>query len=147
MTKATKQTKTQRQAKLRNAPAVQPKPRGRKPKAQAMVIAMPAPEPIVRTTKSVVRDVFKVKAHNGILRDDVVGMAIKSAFLGEDNGRVACDNMLRDNGLQVGRWDGKNIGMLRMNITNVARAILRNGGTFVVRGKLYDAETGLTKIS
>lgn len=131
-----------RAARGRKVGTTQPKAK----RTRAVVIALPAPEPIVRVTKSVVRDVFKIKAQNGILRADVIGTAIKSAFLGANDGREACDELLKDNGLEVGRWAGKNTGMLRMNLTNVARAMLRNGGTFAVRGKLYDATKGLKQV-
>lgn len=87
---------------------------------------------------SVVPQSFKTKAgREGVMRADDLGKAIKDAFLGAKSPRDAVDALLNDNGLDVGRWTGKNTGMLRMNVTNVLRGLRRNGNTVIVRGKKF----------
>lgn len=135
MTKHAKKTKVERQT-LR-AP--------RKAK-KATIHALPA-KPEAKVIKgSVVPASFKIKAGKaGIMNSDDLGTAIKNAFLfhgsndrsAQDTARIATDELLQDNGLDVGRWNGKNPGMLRMNVTNVLRGIRRNGESVVIRGKSF----------
>lgn len=96
---------------------------------------------------SVVPQFHKAKAgREGIMRHDDLGAAIRDAFLGangatkEAAARNAVDALLADNGHATGRWAGKNVGMLRMNVTNVLRGMRRNGNTVVVRGKKFQPE-------
>lgn len=87
---------------------------------------------------SVVPQSFKTKAgRDGVMNGDDLGAAVKDAFLGGKSARDAVDALLNDNGLEVGRWAGKNPGMLRMNITNVLRGLRRNGKDVLVRGKKF----------
>lgn len=116
----------------------------------ATVHPLPAPKPEAKPAKgSVVPQRFKVKAgKSGVMNGDDLGTAIKNAFLfhgsndrtAQETARIATDELLQDNGLDVGRWAGKNPGMLRMNVTNVLRGIRRNGEPVIVRGKSYKAQ-------
>lgn len=126
-TKAT--TKTRAIVRKRKAPA--------KGKAKAEVVELAE----VRKGRSVVPSFYKAKAgKSGVLRADDLGTAIADAFLGAASAREACDALLQENGLDVGRWAGKNPGMLRMNLTNVLRGARRNGATILVRGKKFQPE-------
>lgn len=97
---------------------------------------------------SVVPASFKTKAGKaGIMNADDLGAAIKNAFLAagsndrsaQESARDAVDALLTENGLDVGRWTGRNPGMLRMNVSNVLRAMRRNGENVLVRGKVFKA--------
>lgn len=119
--------------------------KGKKRKAKSADVHPITPKVI---KGSVVPANFKAKAGKaGIMNNDDLGQAIKNAFLAagsndltpQASARIAVDELLQDNGLDVGRWAGKNPGMLRMNITNVLRGIRRNGESVMVRGKAYKA--------
>lgn len=134
--KAAKKMKTERTA--------QRAPRRNK---KAEVHALPKPE-AQPARGSVVPASFKAKAGKaGIMNGDDLGTAIKNAFLAAgsndltpaQSARIACDELLQENGLDVGRWEGRNPGMLRMNISNVLRGIRRNGESVTIRGKSFKA--------
>lgn len=102
----------------------------------------PTPAPVEVTPAprigSVVPKALKAKAgKEGIFRNDALGEAVRSAFLGANSPREACDAILLENGLDQGRWEGKNPGMLRMNLTNVLRGMQRNEKEVRVRGKRF----------
>lgn len=134
MSKTTTKAKTKTKATTKRAIVRKRKPTAKNaPKAE--VVALPVRK------GSVVPVFYKAKAgKSGVLRADDLGTAIADAFLGAASPRVACDALLRENGLDVGRWEGKNAGMLRMNVTNVLRGARRNGNTILVRGKKFQPE-------
>lgn len=150
MTKATakKQTKTERQAALR-APR---KDKGKKRKSADVVTITPEPDAIPAPATgpikgSVVQAHWKAKAGKvGVWRSDKLNDAVRNAFLSESSNevepaaaaRIATDKILSENGLDVGRWAGKNAGMLSMNLRNVLRGLLRNDGVVFVYGKKID---------
>lgn len=145
MTKHAKKTTRNTPSPKRTAKAAPALPAPRKAK-KATIHALPAPEAPKVIKGSVVPAAFKAKAgKSGILNADDLGAAIKNAFLfhgandltPQESARLAVDELLTENGLDVGRWEGKNPGMLRMNVTNVLRGIRRNGESVIVRGKAY----------
>ncbi len=157
-TNTKKQTKTERQSNLRRgqlaAPDAgldnQPKAKRGKAKESAQVVQLPAPETkeALVVGRSVVHAVYKAKAtKSGVWKDDRIHVAIRNAFLEESSStvlpaqaaRIATDRILSDNGLDVGRWEGKNPGMLSMNLSNVLRGLLRNDGQVIVYGKTINA--------
>lgn len=134
-TETTKNTARTTKGKALAAPAKRTK--------QADVVPLEQPKVL---KGSVVPAQFKTKAGKaGIMNGDDLGMAVKNAFLAhgsndrtaQESARLAVDELLADNGLDAGRWAGKNPGMLRMNITNVLRGIRRNGESVIVRGKAF----------
>lgn len=132
----TKTTRATRNAKSADAKALAaPLKRGKKAEVQVLPKAV---------TKSVVAKAWKSKAGKaGVWKSDAVRDAITSAFLAEGGNdvdpkvaaRKATDAILSENHLDAGRWEGKNPGMLSMNLGNVLRAIQRNDGAVFVRGK------------
>ncbi len=115
----------------------------------ATIHVLPVPDAKV-VKGSVVPATFKAKAgKSGVMNGDDLGAAITNAFLAagsndltaQESARIACDELLNDNGLDVSRWPGKNPGMLRMNVTNVLRGIRRNGESVLVRGKSFKPVT------
>jgi hypothetical protein len=125
------------------APAITPKAAKAAKARRVKVVTEAEDKP---ESSSVVKASFKERARatGGILRNDRIGTAIKNWFLAQDGkltpqqqARKAVDALLAANQLEDGRWAGKNVGMLRMNITNVARAMLKRGESFTVDGKTY----------
>ena len=111
----------------------------------ADVIVLPEPGAI---NGSVVAQHWKAKAgKSGVWRNDKLDDAVRSAFLAaggtdidpQEAARIATDAILQENGLDVGRWSGKNAGMLSMNLRNVLRGLLRNDGLIFIRGKKIEA--------
>lgn len=97
-----------------------------------------------KATASVVGQHWKDKAGKaGVWKNDKLNDAIRNAFLGESSkdvdaqkaARIATDKILNENGLDSGRWNGKNAGMLSMNLRNVLRGLIRNDGLCYVYGK------------
>lgn len=116
----------------RKAKAATTKPRAKRTKAE--VVELPTKSVI----GSVIPKALKAKAgKSGIFRNDPLGEAIRSAFLGGASPREAADEILQENGMDAGRWEGKNPGMLRMNLTNVLRGMQRNEKVVLVRGKKH----------
>lgn len=65
------------------------------------------------------------------------------------DGETALGTVMKENDIPVGKWNGFNVGMKRMNLSNVLRSRFLNGGTITMLGKEYDIkqmleETGLT---
>lgn len=139
-------------AKVARAPQphpskAKPAPKAKKSAARINKAKAPATKAEQKPTSSVVKFAFKERARKtgGVLRNDRIGTAIRNWFLAQDSkksameqGRLAVDALLKANQLEVGRWAGRNVGMLRMNVTNVARAMLRNGEGFTVDGKAFN---------
>lgn len=65
------------------------------------------------------------------------------------DGETALATVMKENDIPAGKWNGFNVGMKRMNLSNVLRSRFLNGGTVSILGKEYDIkqmldETGLT---
>lgn len=65
------------------------------------------------------------------------------------DGDSALGTVMAENDIPAGKWNGFNVGMKRMNLSNVLRSRFLNGGTITILGKEYDIkqmldETGLT---
>lgn len=64
------------------------------------------------------------------------------------DGETALATVMKENDIPAGKWNGFNVGMKRMNLSNVLRSRFLNGGTISILGKEYDIkqmldETGL----
>lgn len=97
-----------------------------------------------KATASVVGQHWKTKAGKaGVWKADKLNDAVRNAFLSEGGSdvdaqkaaRIATDKILAENHLDAGRWNGKNAGMLSMNLRNVLRGLIRNDGLCMVYGK------------
>lgn len=135
-TKAT-ETRATRKAAKRDFPI---KPLKRSKKAEVVQLPAPADAPI---KGSVVGQAYKDKAgKSGVWKEDAVSAAVREAFLSEtttdvpaaEAARIATDKILVENGLDSGRWEGKNPGMLSMNLRNVLRGLIRNNEWCIVYG-------------
>lgn len=139
MTRTAKKTKTANRTLVRKRGTPTPKPTTKPRKARSAPMPVVIEEPVApKKNGSVVLQCYKAKAgRGGVLCHDALGAALTDAFLGEKTPRDACDAILAENGLDVGRWAGKNPGQLRMNLGNVLRARVRNGFEVHVRGKSF----------
>lgn len=99
---------------------------------------------LAKATQSVVGHAWKAKAGKaGVWKADKLNDAVRNAFLSEGSSdvdaraaaRIATDKILTENHLDSGRWNGKNAGMLSMNLRNVLRGLIRNDGLCYVYGK------------
>lgn len=64
------------------------------------------------------------------------------------DGDTALATVMSENQIPAGKWAGFNIGMRRMNLSNVLRSRYLNGGTILILGREYDIrqmleETGI----
>jgi len=65
------------------------------------------------------------------------------------DGETALSTVMKENDIPAGKWNGFNVGMKRMNLSNVLRSRFLNGGTISILGKEYDIkqmleETGMS---
>ena len=141
--KTNRKTKEQTTARA-SRKALPTKPVRKAKSAEVVVITPEAPA----ANGSVVGKHWKAKAGKaGVWRNDKLDDAVRSAFLSEGSSsvepqeaaRIATDRILSENGLDVERWNGKNAGMLSMNLRNVLRGLLRNDGVVFVYGKKIEA--------
>jgi len=128
--------------KVLSGHAVKPYPK----KTSVVTLPTPPATTIAETPKirSVVPQARKEKAgSSGVWRADKLRNSITSAFLREASStvsedkaaRIATDTILEENGMEPGRWVGKNPGMLSMNLRNVLDGLRRNNGFCIVYGK------------
>jgi len=81
------------------------------------------------------------------LTNDSCGDAIADALklaTSDDKGKMVFDDLVqvgRDNGVDVmARWGERNPGMIRMNLGNVLRAMIRNGNEVVIGSATFKPE-------
>lgn len=91
-----------------------------------------APQVKKDVVPSTYRDKYKATGgHAG----DFIGAELQK--IGKD-GEAALKAVMKENNIPVSRWAGHNFGMQRMNLANVLRSTLLNGGTIYLLGKQYD---------
>lgn len=66
---------------------------------------------------------------------DFIGVELQK--VGKD-GLPALQSVMRENGIPEKRWAEHNLGMQRMNLANVLRSTLLNGGDIYILGKQYN---------
>lgn len=81
---------------------------------------------------SAYRDKYKA---TGGTNGDFIALALKS--VGGD-GLPALKTVMKENKIPDNRWGAANVGMQRMNLSNVLRSTFLNGGDVYIMGKQYN---------
>lgn len=139
----TRKTNTQKPARATKADRKVSQKRNKAKPAPAEVLELPAPpaqEEAKKKGASVVRAFYKAKyAQLGGNNTDPIARTLTNLWLASpETQQKAYVDTCKANGLDPQRWAHLNPGMKRMNLSNVLRGIIRNGGTVTIDGETFD---------